>query len=116
MQHQTSVTRVLGRQRFQTIPQRRVVCPLGSVTHDRTMGSDQSTGPPLTHDSDLYQVVHSAAAFDGPYQFFESSSFSAALSRWASASNCFSFRFSPSSSLSFLASEICMPPYLDRHR
>ena len=48
----------------------------------------------------------SSAVCNGPYQFFDSSSFRAALSRCASASNCFSF----------LASDTCIPPYFDRHR
>ena len=52
----------------------------------------------------------------GPHQFFDNSSFSAALSRCASPSNCFSFRFSASSSLSRLASDTVIPPYLDFYR
>ena len=80
------------------------------------MNSDESAGPPLARLSQLDQMGDSSAACNGPYQFFDSSSFSAALSRCASASNCFSFRFSVSSSFSFFASDTCIPPYFDRHR
>ena len=49
---------------------------------------------------------------DGPYHFFERSSFSAALSSIDSARSFFSLRFSSSSAFSRLASETSSPPYL----
>ena len=55
------------------------------------MDSHEWAGPPLTQHSKLDQIVHRLATCNGPYQFFESSSFTAAISRCASASNCFSF-------------------------
>src|SRR5215468_3828113 len=48
----------------------------------------------------------------GPYHFFDSSSFKAALSSIDSAKSFFSRRFSSSSARSRLASETSRPPYL----
>jgi len=48
----------------------------------------------------------------GRYHFFDSRSFSAALSSIASASSFFSFVFSSESCFSRLASETSRPPYL----
>ena len=55
------------------------------------MHTNQIGGPPLTAQAPIDQMLHSLSFRGGPHQFFDNSSFSAALSRCASPSNCFSF-------------------------
>ena len=78
------------------------------------MDPNESAGPPLIQHPETDQMVHGSAACNGPYQFFESSSFRPALSRCASANSCFSLSFSVSNSFSLFASDTCRPPYFDR--
>ena len=116
VQKLVSITRKLGCQLLHAFSKHLVVLTTRRMSSHRPVDLYESAGPPLTQHPEPDQVVPGSAACCGPYQCFDSSSFRAALSRCASASSCFSFRFSASSCFSFLASDTCIPPYLDRHR
>ena len=66
------------------------------------MHTNQIGGPPLTAQAPIDQMLHSLSFRGGPHQF---SSFSAALSRCASPSNCFT-----------VSEHTVIPPYLDTDR
>src|ERR1700722_16293931 len=70
------------------------------------IGGNDAAGPPLAHLQYAEQLSHSLALGDGPYHFFDNSSFKTALS------SIFRLRFSFFSVLSRLASDTSRPPYL----
>jgi len=74
------------------------------------MDTSQIGGPSLTAQVPIDQMLHNPSFRGGPHQFFDNNSFSAALSRCASPSNCFSFRFSAFNSRSCFASDTVIPP------
>src|SRR6185437_6184080 len=89
----------------QTDAQPGIGWPTRAIADHLAIGRNDAAGPPLAHLQHATQMSHSLALGDGPYHFFDRSSFRAALSSIDSANNFFSFRFSSSSVLSRLASD-----------
>ena len=83
VQQLVSVARIFGCLLLQTFPEFTVVSSLRLMAGHRSVDSHHQAGPPLTQHPDPDQLAHGSAACSGPYQFFESSSFSAALSSCA---------------------------------
>jgi hypothetical protein len=102
---QTSVAEptALAGQCHQPLAQPRIMTPARPVAHRYALAADQSARPPLAHLMDARELSDGLSLGSGRHLFFVSRSFSAALSRCASARSFFSFAFSPSSAFSRLA-------------
>src|SRR6266702_92957 len=83
-----------------------------AIADHLAIGGNDRTGPPLAHLQHATQMSDSLSLGGGPYHFFDSSSFKAALSSIDSAKSFFSLRFSSSRARSRLASDTSRPPYL----
>src|SRR6202040_1598401 len=82
------------------------------ITDHLAISGNEAAGPPLAHLHHATQMSDSLSLGSGPYHFFASSSFNAALSSIDSANSFFSLRFSSSSIRSRLTSDTFKPPYL----
>src|SRR5690606_26690194 len=102
----------LDSQGAQPLPQRRVRLSAGAIAHRFAVRLDDGAGPPFADLERRLQVGDGLAHRSGPYHFFESRSFSAALSSMASASRRFSFPFSSSRARRRWASDTLIPPNL----
>ncbi len=105
----------LVRELAQACAQTSVVGPPRAIAHHRPIGTDQGTGPALAHVQVRPQlsertVSDGGALGAGPYHFFDSSSFSPALSSMLSPKSFLRFAFSSSSARSRRASDTSMPP------
>src|SRR6266568_255193 len=83
-----------------------------TIAEHLAIGGNDRTGPPLAHLQHATQMSDSLSLGGGPYHFFDSSSFKAALSSIDSAKSFFSLRFSSSRARSRLVSDTSRPPYL----
>src|SRR5204863_5195946 len=99
-------------QRPQPLAQGHVVDPTGSVADRHPHAADHPARPPLAHLVCLSEMSDGLSLHSGRYHFFDSRSFSAALSSIESANSFFSRVFSPSSCFNRLASETSRPPNL----
>src|SRR5690606_28668866 len=96
-------------------PDVTIVRSPGSIAIGLRMQVNEPTGPPLRVTLLTNCPSHSTSPQDGRQKHFPSISFSVAASSIDSASSRFSRRFSSSRAFSLRASEISIPPNLDRH-
>src|SRR5260370_552456 len=95
-----SPSRPLLRQDPQPRAQLLASIPCGDIANRRFTDPDQPARPALTDRTVLSDELHRRAPLRGRHHFFPSTAFKARLSSVRSATRCFSFRFSSSSSFS----------------
>jgi hypothetical protein len=99
-------------ERPQPFAQAHIVDPAGSTTDRHPHAADHPARPPFAHLVRLPQISDGLSLDSGRHHFFDSRSFSAALSSIESANSFFNRAFSPSSCFSRRASETSRPPNL----
>ena len=97
------------RQRLEDLSKLIVTVRLGLISATGPAKLHDRTRVPFTHLIITHHIAHRASPGSGPYQFFDKTSFNAALSNNSSATNRFNRRFSSSKAFSRWASLTDIP-------